>query len=134
MLIEDIEAYLNGFTFTSNSVTFAVKRGSLPETPDAVISLIEAEGMKAVRAMGPSGAAPLLERPLLEVHVRSPRKDYEAGRDVAEQVYVKLDHVATTQGGRAYFLQALAPPFRDGQDKDARMLFVTPVLVHKPRG
>lgn len=134
MLVDDIEAYLNGFTFTSNSVTFIVRRGQLPETPDAVIALIPGEGMKPIRAMGPSGAAPLFDRPLLEVHVRSPRKDWLAGYDVAEQVLAKVDHVSTTQSGRTYFLDALSPQFSDGQDKDSRALFIIPVLVHKTRG
>lgn len=137
MLINDIETFLTTYAPLqggSPPVTFTLRRGFIPAEPDAVIALVESEGMKPVRGMGASQGAPIFERPMLEVHVRGPRGDYIAGREAAELVYQKLDHCSTTQSGRRYFIEAWSAPFCDGQDKNDRWLFVTTFLVHKERG
>lgn len=137
MLVTDIETYLNSFgAYVSNSVTFTVRRGFLPATPDAVIALEEALGLREIRAMGPSLSAPLFERPVLQVTTRSPRQDYIAGRSIAETVHQRLSGAGglTLTGRRYSYIQALSPPFLERQDDEGRFRFVANYVVHKERG
>lgn len=138
MLIDDIETYLTGFApFIASDVTFVLRRGLMPETPDAVIVLRESRmGKPDVRGMGASIGSPLLERPGLEVVVRGPRKNYLAARDVAEAVHIKLCHAgALTISGRRYaYIQALLTPAFSEQDLEARCEFIASYVVWKERG
>lgn len=137
MLITDIETYLNGFgAYVGNSVTFVVRRGFSPATPDACITIEETPGLREVRGMGASVSSPLFERPGLQITTRGPRQDYMAARTVAESVHLRLSGAAalTITGRRYSYIQALTPPFLEKQDDEGRFRIVSNYIVHKERG
>lgn len=135
MLADDLETYLNGLgPYTSGGTTFTVRKFLTPDTPDAVITLIEWPGGKAIRAMGASIGSPIRERAGLQVLVRGPQQDYAAARDVAEQIYRKLDFLNATLSARQYFIEAMHPPMLLEQDRNHRWIMSTNFLVLKERG
>lgn len=140
MLLNEIRDYLNGIAglldFPAESLTFVVRTGKMPDTPDACIALEEAPGLPAVRAMGASLTAPLFERPTLNVWVRGPRQGTETGRMMAQRVHEKLDGAFDlVLGGVRYAkIEALGgPPFLDEQDRNERDTFVCSYIVTKQR-
>lgn len=135
MLLDDIETYLGTFApWTQSGTTYTIRRNFTPETPDAVITLIEFEAGKPIRAMGPSLAAPIRTREGLMVLVRGPQKDYDNARDMANAVHLKLDRFAGTLSGRLYFIEALHEPHLQEQDRNDRWRIECNYLALKERG
>lgn len=135
MLLQDIETVLTAEApFTAGSETFAIRTGYLPDTPDAVIGLEEYPGGKPIRAMGPSRGAPLKQKFILNVIVRSAQKAYTHARTIAESVNNILDGLHEDINGRRYYVEAINLPSREQQDRNSRWLIETQYMVVKDRG
>jgi len=134
-LLTDIETHLGTVgPFVGGSTTFTVRRNFIPDTPDAVIALIEFPAGPAERAMGASIGAPVRERAGLQVTTRSDQGNYDDARTVAEAVHQELDFLAATLSGRRYFVQAMHPPALKEQDRNKRWLLEANYVVFKERG
>jgi len=138
MLIEDIETLLSASApFTEGSDTFTVRTYLMPDgsSIDACIVLSEGEGGgKDIRAMGASLAAPIRERPILRVRVRSAKKSFTNARAAAETVHQLLSGYNGTLSGRLYYIEAVHPPRFLEHDRNDRIVFETNYLVQKQRG
>jgi len=135
MLLQDMETYLNAQgPFSQDGTAYKVYIGSLPDSDSTAIALRELPGKEAIRAMGASLSAPVRERPLVQVWVRGPQRDYVNARAMAEQIHLLLDGLNTTLSARLYAVRALAPPSPDRQDRNARWMIVTTYMVEKERG
>jgi hypothetical protein len=135
LLLDDIETYLNTFgAYTQDTTTYTLRKHFSPETPDAVIVLLEVPIGAPMRAMGASVSAPVRERSGLCVRVRGPQQDYSNARSMAETVYQRLDFLNTTLSGRQYSLSALHAPVLYQEDRNNRWWIDTTFLVLKERG
>jgi hypothetical protein len=114
MLVDDVAEYLGtaGLGLTVGTNLFKVP---VPETAtaDIQVAVVEYGGRPAIRAMGPSLGAPVAEVSRFQVAVIGQLNDYEASRDLIEDIYRALDNLAeTTLGTTRYLLiRALQPPF-----------------------
>lgn len=137
MLLNEVRDYLSAtLNLTVSGETFVVRTGKMPDAPDAAIVVEEgSSGMPSIRAMGPSGTAPIFEQPAINVWVRGPRQGYEIGRQMAERVYQALDgqYDLVLSGVRYASIQALCAPFLDEQDRNERDTIVCTYLIKKER-
>lgn len=135
MLLDDVETYLNTFgTWSQSGTTYAIRKNLIPDTPDAVIVLIEFPAGPGIKAMGASLRAPLRERAGLMVTVRGPRGDYANARAMAEVVNGRLDSLRSTLSGRRYYVTAMHTFMLKEQDRNDRWKLECNYLVLKERG
>lgn len=119
MLLE-VATYLdtNIVALTAGTNLFA---GDMPEAPQELVALYENPGITLIETQG--GADPAVERPRLQVYVRS--TDYATGRALMETVWKALWNVnnVTMTGTRYLHIMALTSPFFLDRDPERRPVF-----------
>lgn len=117
MLLDDLGSYLVARGVgTLGSDLFL---GSLPETDDtAVLALVESPGEPSDGTF----ANQVVEHPRFQVVGRA--RDYESARNKIQLAYRALDGAGDETGVPAYYIEALQPPFRLGEDERLRPLIV----------
>lgn len=136
-LASDITTFIAATTslgLTGGTNLFAVP---FPEaSQDQAVCLIEYPGEKPEHAAGPSGTAPLYERPRFQIICRDVEANAATCRALAESIYAVLDGVAdTTMSGTRYLLvEALQSPFYLSPDGRNRHRYITNYTATKVRG
>ena len=123
MLVNDLlDLVTSGGAGTAGTDLFG---GLYPDSPDSLIGILETGGLPNVHTMstGPGRAA--LERPRVQVMVRS--TSYQAGRVRSQQVLNLLDGLRdrTINGAAYHWAASVSPPAYLGQDENNRHLFST---------
>lgn len=112
-------------------------RAPFPEgSPDSAVCVIEYAGGAPIRAMGASTTAPVAEVVRFQVLVREDIQSFEDGRELIEDIYHELDHLADeTMGSTRYlYVRALQSPFFLSFDGNGRPRFVANFEAMKARG
>lgn len=140
MLLDEIPAFLAAST--GLGLTVATSSGGnlykvpFPEAaPDAAVCVIEYAGGAPIRAMGASTTAPVAEVVRFQVLVRKGQQGFEAGRQLIEDIYQTLDHLADQTLTSTYYLyvRAVQSPFFLSFDGNLRPRFVANFEAMKRR-
>lgn len=127
MVLDEIGNYLqtNGIG-TLGSTLFV---GTLPDTPDALVGLMEYGGVGPVHALG--GGDAKYERPRVQVVARA--TTYSAARTKIEAVYKLLHKVTNTtlSSVRYLMIEAVQSPFFLEKDGNNRVKLAVNFQVHK---
>lgn len=144
MLVEDVRTYLVATTSlgltarTSGSGNLYVI--PIPASaPDTAISVVEYASMPPTRAMGADLGAPVCENVRFQVMVRVPTTAWATGRQLAEDIYMNLDNLHSTEIGstgptRYLNVNALGSPTLLGMDGNGRYKFTCDFEARKERG
>jgi len=130
MLLEEVAAFLEAQGLgTQGTNLFA--GGPQVDSPNDGIFLIHAPGLPGIYTMGPSGSAPAIERPRLQVWTTW--SDQENGRAKAEAVHAALRNVyeQTLSGVRYLSIDADGEVADLGKDANGRWQFSANYSVRK---
>jgi hypothetical protein len=122
VLLDDIADYLSsGGMGTVGSALF---KGYMPEAPDDAIAVYETGGGFPIHAMNGSAGQAKVERPRVQVVVRSAEDEYAVARQRAHNIFVLLDGLPDRDinGTRYKWGQAVQSPFMLGRDSQRRPL------------
>lgn len=120
--LNDLHTYL-----TAQFPAETIRAGFLPTSPDRVVGMIERTGDEppAETFVG-TGKGPKLnmEKPNIQILIRTTQDAYEAARDLADSIYQGLHNLVgvTLSGTRYALIEALHPPFNVGIDEQGRWL------------
>lgn len=135
MLTTDIATHLATFAALSDGTnTYTVCKNIIPDSPDAVVALLEYPAGPPIRGMGASLSSPFYDRHLLTVVTRGPVRDYTSAATIAATVHDRLDFLHATLGGRRYSIKAMSSPYLLEQDRNSRWKIEATYLVEKERG
>lgn len=127
MLLDELAAYMqtNGIG-TPGTDLF---EGTLPDSPDAAVTLYEYGGLAPTHTIG--GGAAKFERPRVQVLARA--TTYSAARSKIEAVYKLLDQLAgvTLSSVRYLRVEAVSSPLFLERDANNRVKMVCNFQVHK---
>ena len=89
MFLDDISDFLS-----TSGVTTTIRKGVMPETPDACVALYETGGIAPVHAMKAT-AGRVVRRPAVQVVCRATVDEYDTARTTAETIFCILDGMPT---------------------------------------
>lgn len=103
--------------------------GLMPDHPDVASTLFEYPGAKPEYVMGAANPLPAIAHPRVQVVSRNP--DYQAGRDVIEQIVRTLEAVCNQTINGTYYerIERLQDPFLMHRDTSRRCFFACNVDV-----
>lgn len=116
-LVEDVATYLE-----SVGMDVPVYRGRVPDSPDAVLAVLDYAGLAP--QIVHDEVLPAYERPNFQVVARGERDDYDAAHDAAYAAWRALFvHGAVINGTTYHSIEPLASPFRLDVDANDRVIF-----------
>ena len=124
MLMDDLYDYL-----IANGVTVPIQKGSMAETPDAVLAFRETGGFAGQYVMLAGGG--VIEEPTVQILARA--KAYDVAESLIRSVSSLLDGVrnASINGVTYHWVRAMQPPML--LERDANQRFVLVFNVHVKR-
>jgi hypothetical protein len=127
MLLDELSAYLG--TQGIGTVGTDIFNGIIPDSPDALVSLIEYGGVSPVHALGGGNAK--WERPQVQVVVRA--TTYSAARTKIETIYKLLHKLTNTALSSVLYLmiEAVQSPFFLRRDESTRVLLACNFQISK---
>ncbi len=107
--------------------------GSMPETPDTAVALIEVGGEAPIDTFGTAAGTINVEKPQIQVLCRATQDDYSAARVKAESVYKNLHGLAgsTLNGTKYLSIDAVQAPFNLGRDANGRWISGFNIILWK---
>lgn len=131
MLLDDIAQILSTGGTTSDGTL--IKKGYMPEQPDAVVAIYETGGQGPIRAMRSSPGQPVAEQPRIQVVVRGAANDYATPRLKINDIYRLLEGYGdqTVNGVRYLWIGAVQSPFLMRRDEVSRPMLAVNFDVTK---
>lgn len=107
--------------------------GSMPDSPDDLVALIEVGGDPPVDTFGAVAGNINVEKPQIQVQCRAAQDDYSSARVKAESVYKNLHGLAgaTLNGTKYLSIDAVESPFNIGRDQNGRWLSGFNIILWK---
>jgi hypothetical protein len=135
-VLDDLGAYLSTALGTSWTVGGNIFLGTIPDSVDTCISLIETLTFEPIDTFGTTaGDANLakIERPQIQVISRATQHDYETARTNSELAYKQLHGTyKLTQSGTLYLaIIARSTPHYQGEDNNSRHMITFTLDVWK---
>lgn len=117
--------YLAGIPALALTAGVNIFAGLMPDEPDKAVGVFERPGQKPLGTLTGTGAGvSLLDRPLLQIRVRSTMNDYLGANTLMQQVWGNLQWIANQavpSGGMFFLLfDASGSPMFLGQDTRQR--------------
>ena len=122
IVLDDVATYLQ--TQGIGTIGTNLFKGSLPDSPDALVALIEVGGDAPIDVLSMAAGTIKVERPVIRVVARAGQDDYQAARTKAASAYQQLHGLTgqTLSGTRYLTIEARHPPFNLGRDENGRWL------------